>query len=85
MWWHMYSPTTRLLTVLEVLQSKPAVSGPELAKKLEVKVRSVRRYITMLRDMGIPVESEPGRGSTFTFSLVRVPDAENGENGVRLD
>ena len=30
----MYSPTTRLLTVLEILQSKPTVSGPELAKKL---------------------------------------------------
>ena len=61
----MYSPTMRLLTVLEVLQSKSAVSGPELAKKLEVKVRSVRRYITMLRDMGIPVESEAGRYGTY--------------------
>jgi len=61
----MYSPTTRLLTVLEVLQSKAGVSGPELAEKLEVDVRSVRRYITMLRDMGIPVESEPGRYGTY--------------------
>lgn len=61
----MYSPTTRLLTVLEVLQSKSGVNGPELAQKLEVDVRSVRRYITMLRDMGIPVESEPGRYGTY--------------------
>jgi predicted DNA-binding transcriptional regulator YafY len=57
----MYSPTTRLLTVLELLQSKAGATGPELAARLEVDVRSVRRYITMLRDMGIPVESEPGR------------------------
>ncbi len=61
----MYSPTTRLLTVLELLQSKAGVSGPELAEKLEVDVRSVRRYITMLRDMGIPVDSEPGRYGTY--------------------
>jgi predicted DNA-binding transcriptional regulator YafY len=70
----MYSPTTRLLTVLELLQSKSAVSGPELAKKLEVEVRSVRRYITMLRDMGIPVESDVGRfGSYYLRPGFRLP------------
>ncbi|KAB2855139.1 MAG: HTH domain-containing protein, partial [Anaerolineae bacterium] len=57
----MYTPTTRLLTILELLQSRGSISGPELAEKLEVEVRSVRRYITMLRDLGIPVDSEPGR------------------------
>lgn len=71
---YMYSPTTRLLTILEVLQSKSAVSGPELARKLEVEVRSVRRYITMLRDIGIPVESEPGRyGSYYLRPGFRLP------------
>jgi predicted DNA-binding transcriptional regulator YafY len=70
----MYSPTTRLLTVLELLQSKSAVSGPVLAKKLEVDVRSVRRYVTMLRDMGIPVESEAGRfGSYYLRPGFRLP------------
>jgi predicted DNA-binding transcriptional regulator YafY len=57
----MYSPSTRLLTVLELLQTHGGCTGPELASRLEVDVRSVRRYISMLRDMGIPVESEPGR------------------------
>ncbi|MBI1257642.1 MAG: WYL domain-containing protein [Chloroflexi bacterium] len=61
----MYSPTTRLLTVLELLQSRTNVSGVELAETLEVEVRSVRRYITMLRDMGIPVESEKGRYGSY--------------------
>lgn len=70
----MYSPTTRLLTVLEMLQSTVGVSGPELAKKLEVDVRSVRRYITMLRDMGIPVESETGRfGNYYLRPGFRLP------------
>jgi predicted DNA-binding transcriptional regulator YafY len=63
----MYSPTTRLLTVLELLQAKASVSGPELAQTLEVDVRSVRRYITMLRDMGIPVESETGRFGSYSL------------------
>lgn len=61
----MYSPTTRLLTVLEILQSQGGISGPDLAKRLEVDVRSVRRYVTMMRDMGIPVESDPGRYGTY--------------------
>ncbi len=61
----MYSPTTRLLTVLELLQSQRRITGPELAERLEVGIRSVRRYVTMLRDLGIPVESEPGRYGTY--------------------
>jgi predicted DNA-binding transcriptional regulator YafY len=63
----MYSPTTRLLTLLELLQSQPTISGVELAETLEVDVRSVRRYVTMLRDMGIPVESEKGRYGSYSL------------------
>lgn len=61
----MYSPTTRLLTLLELLQSYSEISGVELAQRLEVDVRSVRRYVTTLRDMGIPVESEKGRYGAY--------------------
>lgn len=61
----MYNPSTRLLTVLELLQNEGEISGPALATRLEVDVRSVRRYITMLRDMGIPVESDPGRYGVY--------------------
>lgn len=61
----VYSPTTRLLTVLEVLQNRESISGRELADMLEVDVRSVRRYVTMLRDMGIPVDSEAGRYGAY--------------------
>ena len=57
----MYHPTSRVLTVLELLQSKPFISGPQLAARLEVDVRTVRRYITMLQDLGIPVENQTGR------------------------
>ena len=57
----MYFPTTRVLTVLELLQSHQRLSGPELAGRLEVDARTVRRYVTMLQDLGIPVEAGRGR------------------------
>lgn len=57
----MYSPATRLLTTLDLLQSRPVVSAAQLAERLAVDPRSVRRYITMLSGMGIPVESARGK------------------------
>ena len=63
----MYHPTTRVLTILELLQSHPRLNGPELAARLEVDVRTVRRYIGMLQDLGIPVEAEPGRYGGYTL------------------
>src|SRR5579885_2936992 len=57
----MYHPTSRVLTVLELLQSRPSITGPELAARLEMDVRTVRRYITHLQDVGIPIEANIGR------------------------
>lgn len=57
----MYQPTTRVLTVLELLQAHGRMAGTELAERLEVDRRTVRRYITMLQDLGIPVEAQRGR------------------------
>ncbi len=57
----MYHPTSRVLAVLELLQSRPSISGPELAARLEMDVRTVRRYIMHLQDVGIPVEANIGR------------------------
>ncbi|MBV9788759.1 MAG: YafY family transcriptional regulator [Chloroflexi bacterium] len=61
----MYHPTTRLLTILELLQTYPVLSGAELARRLEVGARSVRRYILMLQDMGIPIEATHGPGGGY--------------------
>ncbi len=61
----MYHPTTRVLTVLELLQSRREMSGPELAARLEVHIRTVRRYITMLQELGIPVETVRGRHGAY--------------------
>src|SRR5215203_4091576 len=56
----MYYPTTRVLTILELLQARPGLSGADLAARLEVDRRTVRRYITMLQDLGIPIEAIRG-------------------------
>lgn len=57
----MYHPTSRVLAVLELLQARPSITGPEIAARLEMDVRTVRRYITHLQDVGIPVEANIGR------------------------
>ena len=57
----MYHPTSRVLTVLELLQARPSITGPELAARLEMDVRTVRRYIMHLQDVGIPIEATIGR------------------------
>jgi len=57
----MYSPVSRLLTVLNLLQARSSITAAQLAQRLEVNPRSVRRYIIMLQDLGIPVGAERGR------------------------
>lgn len=54
-------PASRILAVLELLQNRPGITGPQLADELDVSARTVRRYITTLQDMGIPIEPTPGR------------------------
>jgi predicted DNA-binding transcriptional regulator YafY len=61
----MYHPTTRLLTILELLQTHPQMGGEELARRLEVEPRSVRRYVLMLQEMGMPVEGVRGPGGGY--------------------
>lgn len=58
---HVTYPTTRVLALLEILQSQRTMTGVELARRLEVDTRTIRRYATRLADIGIPVEAERGR------------------------
>ena len=57
----MYHPTTRVLAVLELLQTHGRLSGSELAGRLGVDGRTLRRYISRLEDLGIPIAVEHGR------------------------
>ena len=64
----MYHPTTRVLAVLSLLQTYGRMSGAELAQRLEVNIRTLRRYIVMLQDLGIPIEAERGRNGAYVLS-----------------
>jgi predicted DNA-binding transcriptional regulator YafY len=64
----MYHPTTRVLAVLALLQAHGRMSGAELAQRLEVNVRTLRRYIIMLQDLGVPIEAERGRNGAYLLS-----------------
>ena len=61
----MYRPTTRVLAVLELLQTHGRMTGDELARRLEVHPRTARRYIEILQDLGIPVAGERGRYGAY--------------------
>ena len=61
----MYYPATRLLTVMDLLRARGQMTGAELAAQLEVDVRTVRRYVTMLQDLGMPVETGRGRAGGY--------------------
>ncbi len=61
----VYRPTARVLTVLELLQSHGRLTGAELARRLEVDIRTVRNYVQTLADLGIPVEAERGRYGAY--------------------
>lgn len=61
----MYDPSMRVLTVLELLQSRGRMSGSELAAHMEVSVRTVQRYVARLQDLGIPVASTRGPGGNY--------------------
>ena len=57
--------TDRVLELLEALQGRPSASGPDLAARLGVDVRTLRRDVESLRGLGIPVEAERGRGGGY--------------------
>lgn len=61
----MYDPIMRVLTVLEILQARDHVTGAELAKRLEVDLRTVQRYVVRLKDLSIPIDSSRGVGGSY--------------------
>src|SRR5438874_11233255 len=61
----MPTPAARLLELLELLQTKPLTTGREIADRLAIDGRTVRRYIAALQELGIPVEGERGVGGGY--------------------
>jgi predicted DNA-binding transcriptional regulator YafY len=58
-------PAGRILRLLELLQTYGRVGGPELASRLDVDRRTVRRYVGTLQELGIPVVADRGRAGGY--------------------
>ncbi|NLU66038.1 WYL domain-containing protein [Streptomyces sp. HNM0574] len=54
-----------MLELLSLLQSGRAQSGPELARRLGVSARTLRRDVERLRGFGYAVGSAPGTGGSY--------------------
>ncbi|MFG2173474.1 helix-turn-helix transcriptional regulator [Streptomyces niveus] len=64
----MTDTPARLLNLLSLLQTPREWPGSELAERLEVSPRTIRRDIDRLRDLGYPVEAS--RGAVGGYRLV---------------
>src|SRR3954466_5193948 len=77
--------SSRLLTLLSLLQGRRDWPGNELAERLEVSPRTIRRDIDRLRDLGYPVEATKGAvGGHPLVAAAAMPPLllEDGEAGA---
>src|ERR1700742_1438229 len=56
----MVQTSARLLALLSLLQVRREWTGQELADRLEVGARTIRRDVDKLRSLGYPIEAAPG-------------------------
>jgi predicted DNA-binding transcriptional regulator YafY len=57
---HDVSPTARVLLALEVIQNSPGITAHRLGERLGVTERAARRYVAILREADLPIESVSG-------------------------
>ena len=86
----MSDTTARLLSLLSLLQTPREWPGSELAERLGISPRTIRRDIERLRDLGYPVDAT--RGAVGGYRLVAgaampplLLDDEEAVAAVRLD
>jgi predicted DNA-binding transcriptional regulator YafY len=61
----MLETSARLLRLLSLLQAHREWSGADLAERLGVTSRTVRRDVDRLRELGYPVNASPGTGGGY--------------------
>src|SRR4051794_11833399 len=61
----MLETSARLLRLLSLLQAHREWSGADLADRLGVTPRTVRRDVDRLRELGYPVHSAPGTAGGY--------------------
>ena len=57
---HEISPTARALLALEAIQNAPGITAARLGERLGVTERAARRYVAILREAGLPIDSVSG-------------------------
>ena len=62
-------PTGRALQLLSLLQTHRLWSGGELAERLEVTERTVRRDVDRLRELGYPVDATSGTEGGYRLAI----------------
>ncbi len=65
----MLETSARLLRLLSLLQSHRDWSGPDLAQRLEVTDRTLRRDVERLRSLGYPVEARRGVAGGYRLGV----------------
>ena len=75
----MVSPTSRLLELLELLQTQPLATGREIADRLGIDRRTVRRYVSALqaKDLALALDAHarelpPPRRAMVSGSVKRL-------------
>ena len=63
--------TERVLRLLGLLQQRPVWTGAELAERLGVTTRSIRRDVGRLRALGYPVNATQGAGGGYQLGAGR--------------
>jgi predicted DNA-binding transcriptional regulator YafY len=67
----MAETTERVLRLVGLLQQRPVWTGPELAERLGVTTRSIRRDVERLRALGYPVNAAQGVGGGYQLGRGR--------------
>ena len=65
----MLATSARLLRLLSLLQTHRDWSAPDLAGRLEVTGRTLRRDVDRLRSLGYPVDARPGTGGGYRLGV----------------
>ncbi len=80
----MSQTTSRVLQLLGLLQSRRVWSGTELAERLGVTARSVRRDVERLRDLGYPVHASTGHGGYQLGAGAALPPLLDSDEAVAM-
>lgn len=61
--------SSRALTLLSLLGARASWTGPDLAQRLEVSTRTLRRDVETLRELGYPVEALKGPAGGYRLGV----------------